>query len=90
MTALFGGLAAVYLFCVPSGAVRFAVAVSGHPLKALTCTVESGFVHSTPDAGVLAFHVENPPVERETASKLRNWAVRPFGPVYIAEYWGYC
>lgn len=87
---LFGVLAAAYLFCSPGGAVRLAVAASGHPVAAVTCTVESGFVYSTPDGGVRPYHVETPPVERATDSVLRNWAVHRTGPFFTAEYWGYC
>lgn len=94
---LFSGLAAAYLFCVPSGAVRLAVAASGHPLSALRCGVESGFVHSSPDGAALPpfvelrpYHVEQPPVDRPTAGRLENWAVYWVGPFCAASYWGYC
>lgn len=94
---LFGGLSAMYLFCVPSGAVRLAMAVSGHPLSAMSCGIEDGFVYSSPErANILPFvklqpyHTEQPPVDRPTAGELKNWAVYKVGPLCVAKYWGYC
>ena len=98
VVTMLGLLAAVYLFCTPSGAVRLAVAASGHPLKAVTCQVMNGFVHSRIDEdqkqsfliALSPFHIEQPVIDRTTAGIMENWVVYRIGLLCVSSYWGYC
>ena len=96
--AMLGLLLGVYLFFTPTGAVRLAVAASGHPLSAVSGKVEGGFVHSLLDgtdqpgslAEIQAFHIGQPVDDCATRNRMENWAVYKVGPFCVSKYWGYC
>lgn len=98
VAVMLGLLAAVYLLCTPTGAVRLTIAASGHPLKAITCQVMDGFVHSQIDEdqkrsfliAFLPFHVGQPVIDSTTAGMMENWIVYRIGPLCVSSYWGYC
>ncbi len=88
--AILGAALAGYVFCTPVGAVRLSVAISGHPVQAISSGIESGFKHSfLDDPNISPYHMTTPAIEITTAGQLENWAVRRLGPVYVAYYWGY-
>jgi hypothetical protein len=64
-----------YLLVIPKGSVRLAVALSGHPLAALTCQI----VKTPVDAPISLDHNDRPhylvkgmPRDRDTGAK-RDW-----------------
>lgn len=77
-----------YLFLTPSGAVRLAVLVSGHPVKALTVRV-LGQKKSEQSPGRQSFLLSPAPYEPVTDIQLKNWVAVRHGIFYLGSHYGY-
>jgi len=78
-----------YLFMTPTGAVKLAVALSGHPLKAITSTVTDKSYDFPAQKNQIGYSLQNPPYEKATNSELINWIATKHGIFYTAEYYGW-
>ena len=82
-----------YLTMTPVGALRLCIALSGHPVSAVTAEIgpesydfsqgsQIGFSLTGSEPGSV-------PYEKATDSYLRNWVVTPHGIFYTADYFGW-
>lgn len=78
-----------YFFMTPTGAVRLAVALSGHPVKAITAAVADKSYDFYVQENQIGYSLQNPPYEKATDSELINWIATRHGIFYTAEYYGW-
>lgn len=88
-STVLGILLCAYLFMTPTGALRLGVALSGHPIKAVTSVITDKSYDFYTEDNQIGYSFENPPYEKETGSELINWIVTKHGIFYIAEYFGW-
>lgn len=82
IATLFGA----YLFLTPSGALRLAVAASGHFGNALTLRVAD---REGPDEkGTIYYTLQEPPVDKDTGESLEVWCIQKSGMFYFGEVSG--
>lgn len=90
---LLGGLLVLAVLAdtmlTPAGALRRGVALSGHPLKALTLRAKKQEYPHDLAENQTGYALENPPVEVATQSELVNWVVTKQGVYYTAAYYGW-
>lgn len=95
---LLAGLAAlaVYLFCTPMGALRLGVALSGHPVAAVTLQARAaeakdvGLTALDNPAGTTIYRITHAaPYCGATGTVGRNWIVTRVGPICLADYYGW-
>lgn len=79
----------IYLFMTPVGALRLKIALTGHPIKAITFTIADKPNHMFIDDNQIGYSLENPPFEKDTQSELINWVVTKHGIFYTADYYGW-
>lgn len=79
---------AAYCTMTPTGALRFRIAVSGYPVKAVT-TVIGAETYAFAGTGQTGYSLYDPPVDKTTGSEMVNWVVNKHGPFYTAEYHGW-
>ncbi|MFA9379097.1 MAG: hypothetical protein ACERKZ_20480 [Lachnotalea sp.] len=77
-----------YSFMTPRGALRFAIAISGHPIKSITSLDITDKSYFYTEDNQIGYSLDNPPYDTLTATELRNWVVTQYGVFYIAEYYG--
>jgi len=89
-------LLAAYFFLTPIGALRGAIALSGHPIDAVMLQAR---IASAEDVGLV--NLDNPPNSiiyritkhipyyKETGAEAKNWIIIKTGPVCIAKYYGW-
>jgi hypothetical protein len=78
-----------YFIMSEIGALRLALLLNGHPVSALTLAVKEQPSEMELSDNQTGFSLENPPVDKETSSKLVNWVVTRHGFFYTAEYYGW-
>lgn len=78
-----------YLFLTPVGALRLAVASTGHPIKAVSLQISDepydGFIENNQEMYTLI----DPPYEKATGGYLENWVVTRYFIFYLGEYYGW-
>lgn len=79
----------IYLTMTPIGALRVAVLIHGHPIKAMTLQISNDPYRMHLEENQFGFTLEDPPYERDTDAYLYNWVVTRYGPFYIASYYGW-
>ncbi len=80
----------VYCFLTPMGSLRFTLAISGHPITAVTAKVmDEPYRASDLKDTQTMYSLENPPVEKATQAELTNWLVTRYGPFCFCEYYGW-
>ncbi|XQY91166.1 hypothetical protein ACNRWW_16925 [Metabacillus sp. HB246100] len=78
----------------PSMAVRTHVFFMGYPKAALTSGIVEDDYHNKVDKdkfvdmNAKAYTLTEPPIEKATQGELRNFLVRKYGFLYLAEYYG--
>ncbi len=78
-----------YFTMTPTGSLRAAVLLSGHPVSACTLKISDEPYEASVEDNQTIYSLENPPVEEATDSELVNWVVTKYGPFYFAEYFGW-
>jgi len=78
----------IYIFMTPKGALRLGIAMSGHPVKAVTSTITNKPYDFYSKKNQIGYSLKNPPYNKDTDSKLINWNVTRYGIFYVAEYFG--
>lgn len=90
---LLWGLVAVALcadvMLTPTGALRLKIALSGHPVKAITVKPMQQDYPQDLAENQIGYALKNPPFEADTRSELVNWVVTQNGIYYTAAYYGY-
>lgn len=79
---------AAYCTMTPTGALRFRIAVSGYPLKAVTTVIgtETYPISGTSQTG---YSLYDPPVDKSTGAEMVNWVVMKHSVFYTAKYNGW-
>ena len=77
-----------YCTMTPTGALRFRIAVSGYPVKAVTSVIQNE-TYAFAKSGQTGYSLYDPPVEKATGSELVNWVVTKHGVFYTARYFGW-
>lgn len=87
--AIFAIAIGAYFCMTPTGAVKLAVALSGHPIKAITSTVTDKSYDFPTQENQIGYSLQNPPYEKDTNSELINWIATKHWIFYTAEYYGW-
>lgn len=90
-------LLTAYFFLTPIGALRGAVALSGHPIDAIMLRVRIATAQDVgmgkldnPSNSTIYRITDNVPYYYETGTEAKNWIVIKLGPFCIAKYYGWC
>lgn len=84
----------IILHSTPSMALRTQVLFMGYPKSALTTKIVDDKYHNEMDhikfaeLNAKAYTLTKPPIEKATQGELRNFLVRKYGFIYLAEYYG--
>lgn len=78
-----------YLFLTPVGALRFAIAKEGYPIKAITLQLSNEPYQGRVKDNEEMYTILNPPRENATDSDLANWIVTKKGIFYFGSYYGW-
>ncbi|MCL1694468.1 hypothetical protein [Lysinibacillus sp. BPa_S21] len=84
----------ILLHSTPSMALRTHVFFLGYPIAAISSGIIEDKEHNKVDKdkfaelNAKAYTLTNPPIEKATQTKLRNFLVRKFGFLHFAEYYG--
>lgn len=82
------------LHSTPNTALRTKVFFMGYPKAALTSAIIDDEYHNEVDKdkfvelNAKAYTLTKPPMEKATQGELRNYIVRKFGILYLADYYG--
>ncbi|MBG9586351.1 hypothetical protein [Cytobacillus firmus] len=88
------GVLLILLHSTPNMALRTHVFFSGYPAAAIGSGIIEDAFHNEVDRdrfaelNAKAYTLTEPPVEKATQGKLRNYLVRKYGFFYFAEYYG--
>ncbi|URM32663.1 hypothetical protein LLY41_20380 [Cytobacillus firmus] len=88
------GVLIILLHSTPNMALRTHVFFSGYPAAAIGSGIIEDDFHNEVDRdrfaelNAKAYTLTEPPVEKATQGKLRNYLVRKYGFNYFAEYYG--
>lgn len=78
-----------FLFLTPLGALHFAVAKEGYPIKAIRLRLADEPYQESIKENQTRYSILNPPHENATDSDLVNWVVTKKGVFYFGSYYGW-
>ena len=78
-----------YIIGTPIGALRFALFRYGYFQNSINLQISNKPYKISLDKNEKVYTLVNPPYSNETETKLQNWIVLKYGPIYIGTYGGW-